>query len=105
MSLSQTASVVFTLTVDVALPEVSAVMLNGSAGPCSVVLQVNNAGADIGVLTVTTRSGTPYTQPLALTGTDGAKFALGNGGVLPCSLKVGTTSLTSGSYSVGIKAS
>jgi hypothetical protein len=45
-----------------------------------------------------------YSGTISLGGSDGSKFALTNGGKLPCNLAVGSTNLVSGSYQISLTA-
>ena len=79
-------------------PEVTAILLNGSTDPVYVDLPVNNVGAVVAAVTVTTRSSRPHTTPLRLEGVDASKFALTNGGVVPCDLIVGAADFIGEDY-------
>jgi chitodextrinase len=63
-----------------------------------------NANKVVGVVSVTTANGQPYPGTLILGGTDAAKFALTNGGLLPCNLVVGPTDIPLGTYSINLTA-
>ena len=97
-------SITFSFTIDAEAPDVMQMFLNGSTGPLCVSLPAVNAGMRIADLSVTTHSGAPYTTPLTLSGADGGKFSLSNGGALPCSLMVGPTDIVTGAYSISITA-
>lgn len=97
-------SITFSFTVDAEAPDVMQMFLNGSTGPLCVSLPAVNAGMQIADLSVTTHSGNPYRTPLVLGGADGEKFALSNGGTLPCSLMVGPADIVTGTYSISITA-
>lgn len=62
-------------------------------------------GSIVGAISLTW-NGTPgtYSTPLVLGGADAAKFALSNGGVVPCNLVVGSTNLAQGSYAITLTA-
>lgn len=93
-----------TIQIETTAPDVSQILLNGSSGPVTVTLSADNAGATVAALTVVTHSGDPWTVPLTLSGEDGDSFDLSNGGVAPCNLVVGSTSITAGSYAITISA-
>jgi Flp pilus assembly protein TadG len=66
---------------------------------------VNNAGATIGAITVTTNpAGGNYTGAITLGGANASSFALTNGGVLPCNLVVGPANLAAGAYQITLSA-
>ena len=64
-----------------------------------------NANAIIGAVSVTTNpAGGTFTGPIVSGGTDAAKFALTNGGVLPCNLTVGAANVAAGTYAITLSA-
>jgi hypothetical protein len=87
------------------------------AGPSSfVIISVNlsgttlnmsaaNAGDVVGAVTVTTNppGGSP-SNPILIGGPDAGKFALTNGGVIPCNLVVGASNLPSGDYQITLSS-
>lgn len=101
-----TISFPYTLTIliETTAPDVMQILLNGSAGPVSVTLPEDNAGATVAQVTVTTYSGNPWTTPLELGGEDAVMFDLSNNGVAPCALTVGPGSIQAGSYAITISA-
>lgn len=95
-------SFTFTFTVDA--PDVQAITLNGAKDAVLVTLPAVNATLRAATIAAQTYSGTPYTKPLVLGGADASKFTLSRGGVLPCDLMVGATSLVSGTYALSLTA-
>ena len=75
----------YVIQIRIVAPEVTSILLNGGTGPISVDLPITNAGALVATVAVATRSSVAYTTPMRLEGTDAAKFALTNGGVVPWS--------------------
>jgi hypothetical protein len=67
-------------------------------------LGAQNAGTIIGAITTTT-SPPGYTQntPVVLGGTDATKFAITNGGIIPCNL-IAAVDIPAGSYSITLSA-
>ena len=94
----------FTFTITVDAPDVQAMTLNGARDAVVLTLPSVNAMLRAATVAVQTYSGTPYTKPLVLGGADAAKFSLSHGGVLPCDLMVGATSVVSGTYALSLTA-
>lgn len=93
-----TVSQPFTITVTIT-PSVTSIGLSNAA------ITSGAAGTMVGAVSVVTNPpGGTYAGKLALTGTDAAKFALTNGGVLPCNLVTGAAALTNGSYNIIVNA-
>jgi hypothetical protein len=69
------------------------------------ILTTMNANAVVGAITViTTAPSGPYNGSLKLTGPDAASFTLSNGGLYPCNLVVGATSIVAGNYNIDLTA-
>lgn len=94
----------YVITVHTPAAQVEAILLNGSTGPVSIELPEANAGEHVADVTVTTKNDKPYTDPLVLGGADGGWFALSNGGVAPCELRVGAGDVTADEYSITLTA-
>ena len=63
------------------------------------------AGSVVGAVSVTTNPpGGTYSGVITLGGANASSFALTNGGVLPCSLVVGASNLTPGTYAITLSA-
>lgn len=92
------------IEIETAAPDVAQILLNGSTQPLTVKLPEDNAGDTVAEVTVITHSGDPWTEPLVLSGDDGAMFDLSGNSVAPCNLTVGQNSLGAGSYSIKISA-
>ncbi len=98
---AQTTTTSYTITITVT-PAVMSVNLSNtsvaSVGPA-------NAGTVVGAVSATTNPvGGTLTAPIVLGGADGAKFALTNGGMLPCNLVVGPADVPAGSYAITLSA-
>ena len=64
-----------------------------------------NAGAVVGAVSVVTNPvGGTFTGTIVLGGTSGAKFALTNGGKLPCNLTIGAANVAAGTYAISLSA-
>lgn len=94
----------FSFTIDIAMPDVTSITLNGLRDAVSVTLAPVNANTLVGHIGVQTYSGNPYTVPLVLSGDDAGKFALSHGGLLPCDLMVGPASIGRGTYAISLTA-
>jgi len=91
----------YTVTV-VVTPVVSAVNLSSST---ITTLGPTNAGTAVGSVSVTMNPpGGSYSGTISLGGTDGTKFALTNGGRLPCNLTIGSANLAAGTYQISLTA-
>lgn len=96
MSVTTTTNYTISVTVNPAIVSVNLSNASLSAGPA-------NAGDVIGAVSVTTNpAGTPFAGPVVLSGTDAAKFALTNGGMLPCNLVVGAANIPAGFYAISL---
>jgi hypothetical protein len=90
-------SITITVTPAVASVNLSNTALNTTGA--------TNANAIIGAVSVTTNPpGGTFTGPIVSGGTDAAKFALTNGGVLPCNLTVGAANVAAGTYAITLSA-
>jgi hypothetical protein len=90
-------SITITVTPAVASVNLSNTALNTTGA--------TNANAIIGAVSVTTNpAGGTFTGPIVSGGTDAAKFALTNGGVLPCNLTVGAANVAAGTYAITLSA-
>jgi hypothetical protein len=99
--MSATFSQPFTITITVT-PVASSISLSATN---LNVLGTADANAIIGVVSVTTNPpGGALSGPLWLSGADAAKFALTNGGVMPCNLTIGPADIPAGSYSIALNA-
>ena len=74
-----------------------------SLSTTSISLPPANANALVATITVTATGGT-YAGPVTLGGADAAKFVLSNGGVYPCNLLVGSTSIGNATYNITLTA-
>ena len=97
--------IAFDFQVVLTAPDVKAILMDGSpSGVTKEIPRDNNTGTAICQVTVTTYSGKPYTTPLQLSGTDGSKFVLSNGGVAPCNMLIGAATIPPAAYAVRIIA-
>jgi len=72
-------------------------LFDGAPGPIvKTGIPQDNDNDKVCTITAVTSSGAPYTQPITMSGTDAAKFALTNGGVCPCDLLIGSADLPAG---------
>jgi hypothetical protein len=94
----------YTFTVELMGSDVMQVLINGSAEGISVQVPTDNAGMQLGEVTVETHSGDPYDEQLELGGPDANKFDLTNSGSVPCYLVIGSTSLAPGAYAITVTA-
>jgi hypothetical protein len=97
-------TIAFDFRIELIAPDVQSILLNGSTTGVSVAIPHDSANFKVADVTVVTYSGNPYTKALQLGGADGVKFTLSNGGVAPCALNIGATSVPGGTYSVKIAA-
>ena len=88
----------FSITITVVV--VTAIALSAT----SISLPTFNANAFVATITITATGGT-YAGPVTLGGTDAALFALSNGGIYPCNLQVGATSILTRTYNISLAAS
>jgi len=88
----------FTIEVAVTVNDTVTLYFNGDPdGPINMTaVPTDNSGTVVANITAITATGTPYTHPITMTGTDANKFSLTNGGVPPCNLVIGATDLTEG---------
>lgn len=93
----------FNFSVVLTSPDLKQILMDGSpTGVTKEIPRDNNQGTNICNITVITWSGQPYTKPLILGGTDGSKFVLNNGGIAPCVMSIGPTSIPPAAYSVQV---
>jgi hypothetical protein len=86
-----------TYSVQVVVTDTVTLLFDGGPGPITKTgIPQDNDNDKVCTITAVTSSGAPYTQPITMSGTDAAKFALTNGGVCPCDLLIGPADLPAG---------
>jgi hypothetical protein len=97
-NVTTTSNYSITVTITPAITSVDLSSTTVVAGPA-------NAGTVVGAVSVTTNPpGGTYAGTIVLSGTDAAKFALTNNGLLPCDLVIGTADIPAGVYAISLSA-